>query len=450
MIVQKEREVAIYILKEILEEKAYNNIALKKAYKKNKQLTTTQKAFITELVNGTLRNLIYIDYIINNFSKVKTDKMKPFILYVLRISIFQLQFMDKVPESAVCNEAVKITKEKGFQNLSGFVNGVLRNSIRSFDTIVFPSIETDPIAYLSVKYSYPEWIIKYWLQEMDLKQIEEICNDSGFSYKVTLCVNTTKIDKESLSQILLKEGMEVKEGKSSNNSLLVKKTSDISEKDSYKKGFYHIMDESSMLAVEAANIQEDDFVIDLCAAPGGKSFYSAYIMNNKGKIISRDIYEHKINLITEGAFRLGIDTINAQNKDSRIVDETLIGKADVLIIDVPCSGLGLARKKPDIKYIKKIEEINSLVEVQRQIIKASINYLKIGGTLIYSTCTISKQENIDNINFILQNYDFEAKPICDYLPQSLKSESSKKGFVQILPNKEVSDGFFIAKLRKKG
>ena len=441
------RELSVYALIDIFNFGSYNNLTLKKLFAENKQLSFEEKAFITELVNGTLRNIIYIDYIINNFSKTKTSKMKPIILNILRISVYQLMFMNKIPVSAICNEAVKLAKKKKFDGLSGFVNAVLRNISRNKDNIKLPSEEKEPIKFLSIKYSYPEWIIKTWLLEMDYEIVKEICQANNLSPKISICVNTNKTNKQELKDIFLKEGIEFQDGHISENSLYIFKTKDISESEAFKKGYFHIMDESSMLAVECLAPKKGQTIFDVCSAPGGKSFYLAYLMQNKGQIFSRDIHSHKIELIENNKKRLGLNIINTQQLDASIFRPEDENKADAIILDVPCSGLGILRKKPDIKYNKSIEDIDSLVLIQRNILKACAKYVKKGGTMLYCTCTISKKENLENIQWFLENFDFELAPIS--LKNNLNIETSENGYIQILPNMFQTDGFFIAKLKRK-
>ena len=340
-----EREIALYILMDIFKDGGYNNIALRKALNAHPEMTNVQKAFVTEIVNGTLRNLIRIDYIINQFSKTPVKKMKPFIRTNMRMGIYQLIFMDKIPQSAVCNEAVKLAKKHKFAALSGFVNGILRNVARNIDNISYPNKEKEPVKYLSVTYSCPEWIIEYWLKSYDF---ETVNNNKAPS--ISLCVNTLKNTKEELANTLKDEGVEIDMDTLLPNSLYVRKTSNIGELESYKKGLFHIMDESSMLATRILNPNENSVVIDVCSAPGGKTFATAEIMKNTGKVISRDIYEHKAELIKEGADRLGLTNVEVQVRDASEDKEDI--EADFVLVDAPCSGLGLVRKSLILKTIK--------------------------------------------------------------------------------------------------
>ncbi len=429
----KDREAAVYALMDIFELGGYNNIVLRRTFKKNNDFTSVQKAFITEIVNGTLRNLMLMDYIINKFSKTKTNKMKPLILNVLRISVYQFLFLDKVPVSAICNEAVEITKKRGFKGLSGFVNGVLRNISKNVDNIEYPDYNNNFVDFISVKYSYPKYIIEYWLKNLSREDILKMCEKNSKAPDITIAVNTIKTNRDELFKLLTDYGIYAEKIDGFDELLRVYKTDDISENDLYKKGFFHIMDKSSVFAIKKLEPKENDYVMDICAAPGGKSFLCAYFMKNKGKIISRDIYEHKINLINNGAERLGIDIIFTEEKNALNVYEKDFNIADKVIIDAPCSGFGIVRKKPDIKYSKSYDDIISLSQIQKNILNICQNYVKKGGELLYSTCTVSYKENEENVKWFLKKFNFE-----------LVYQK------QILPHIFDSDGFFVAKFKKKG
>ncbi len=415
--VTKEREVAVYALMDILSAGGYNNITLKKTLDRNNALPAVQKAFITEVTNGVLRNLIYIDYVIDCFSKTPVAKMKPFILNVLRLSVYQLTFMDKTPDYAVCSEAVALVKKKGFVNLAPFVNGVLRSISRGIMDIKLPDKDETPVDYLCKKYSFSQWIIEGWLEEFDFDTVQRICAASNSVPPITICVNTTKTTKEALVKRLKEEGIETSSSGNGANMLYISKTSDITKSNAFNEGLFHIMDESSMKAVEMLKPEKGDIIFDVCAAPGGKAFYCSYIMENTGVIYCGDVHEHKIKLINEGANRLGIDIIKTEIQDATVNAPEKNELADKIIIDAPCTGLGLLRKKPDIKYKKTASDVKALVEIQRKMLMACHSYVKPGGTLLYSTCTLSKQENMDNVEWFISKAPFELDEVKLYLPE---------------------------------
>lgn len=441
----KEREIALFILMDIFEEGAYNNIILRKTLQKHSELTSVQKAFVTELVNGTLRNLINIDYIINHFSKTKTEKMKPFILNNIRIGVYQILYMDKIPDSAACNEAVILAKKRGFSTLSGFVNGVLRAIARGRNDVKYPK---EKLKQLAVKFSYPEWLLKYWKERLSIDEVEKTCCAFAQPPKVSICVNTIKTNKTELKNKLFDDGIAVDSNSLFDNSLYIYRTSNIAESKCYNEGLFHIMDESSMLAVKILAPEKEATVVDVCSAPGGKSFAIAEFMEDSGKIYSRDIYGHKLDLIKDGAKRLGLKSIETEQKDAS--KDNSGTKADYVLVDAPCSGFGLVRKKPDIKYNKVYDDIEELSKLQRKILSASAGIVKPNGVLVYSTCTISHKENIDNVKWFCREYGFKTESIEQYLPESISCSTAADGYVQLLPYQYDTDGFFIARMRKNG
>lgn len=424
-----EREIAVLILMDIFEFEKYNNITLRNTLNKYEDLDIKGRAFITELVNGTIRNKIYIDYIIDSFSNTKTTskKMKPFILNLLRISVYQMKFLSKIPISAITNEAVKLAKKKGFQGLSGFVNGLLRNIYRNLDEIELPK---DKIKYLSVVYSYPEYLIEYYLKYYSMEETKKIIESSTASPVVSICCNTLKISKSDLKLKLINEKVEIIDefeggfgvkGLNLNNSQL------------FAKGYFHVMDKNAIDAVITLNPQKNDKVLDLCAAPGGKSFLASYLMEDIGQITSCDIYDHKIELINSMKDKLGMNSIEAVLNDGIVINNDFIEAFDKAILDVPCSGLGLVKKKPDIKYTKTLKDLEELEKIQRQILDRGSQYIRHDGYLLYSTCTISPMENEENIKWFLENYEYDLI-------------LEKKYLCGINTN---YDGFYIALLKRR-
>lgn len=443
------REVAAEALMEIIKEEAYNNITLKKVLKKNGAMSVQDRAFVTEIVNGTLRNLYYIDFILNKLSSVKTEKMKPWIVSVLRISVYQMEFMDKIPHSACCNEAVNLIKSKNLGKLSGFVNAVLRSVIRSKGKIEFPDEEKEPIQYLSVLYSYPEWLLKMWLHEYSYEFVKELCKKNNTAPDVTIVSNSLKITKENLKNELKKSDILVKEGLYCKEALHLSKTTNLSSLEQFKTGNFYVQDESSMLDIYVLDPKPEESILDICAAPGGKSFFMAEKMENKGHIVSRDIYEHKLAMIQETAQRLGITIIQTEQKDASKLYEEDKERFDKVLVDAPCSGLGLIQKKPDIKLKKNGNDIDSLCQLQKEILNQAAYYVKKGGILVYSTCTICKKENNKNIEWFLNTHkNFKLEKAFDFLPKNLNNNREEKT-VQLFPHIHNIDGFFIARMKRE-
>ena len=437
------REIAVQALIEI--EQKYNTAVLRKLLRQNGAMFPRDRAFVTEMVNGSLRNLYYIDFVINAVSNTKTQKMKPYLLAVLRIAVYQIYFM-KVPENAVCDEAVKLVKKRGFSSLSGFVNAVLRNIIRQKDKILLPDEKQCPIQFLSLKYSHPEWLLKMWLHQYDYDFVKELCRQNNMPPDVTIVVNSLCTTTEELKRELEKEGVSVKEG-IYQNVLHLSKTADIAKLKAFQQGKFHVQDESSITAVEALAPQPQEKILDMCAAPGGKSFLMAEKMQNKGSIYSCDIHEHKLELLQEGAERLGLSIIQTKKQDGRIFQEEQQESFDRVLVDAPCSGLGLIRKKPDIRLKKDGNTIDALLLIQKEILTQAAKYVKQNGILVYSTCTLCKKENEKNVEWFLQehkNFELES-PL---LPQTLMTETQQKT-ITLYPHIHHTDGFFIARFRRK-
>lgn len=446
------REIALDMVIDVLEKDRYIHKVIYNSLKDYQFLDKRDRAFITRVCNGTVKHYITIDYIINKHASLPIKKMKPLIRNILRISVFQLFYMDQVPISAICNEAVKISKKRGFNKLSGFVNGILRNISReypnrSIDEVEYPNRDKERSKYLSVKYSTPLWIVDKIINQYNEQITEEILKDSLKEKHLTIRTNCNLIKPKDLKISLINQGLTIEENPDIDYAFKLSNYDYLDKLDDFNLGYFTIQDYSSMLLIEAAAIKKTDFVVDVCAAPGGKSLHAA---ERAKKVSSRDLTEYKINLINENIERLAINNIKTKVWDACITDESLIEKADIVIADLPCSGLGVFRKKPDIKYKIKQEQIKELVELQRRILTSISDYTKIDGILLYSTCTINKEENIENVNWFINNFDYELDNINDYIPKRYQDESTQKGYLQLLPGFQETDGFFIARLKRKG
>lgn len=444
------REIVVQILHDIESEGAYSNVALKKMLDEHEGLLSKDRNLITEITNGTVKYKRKIDYIINQFAKTKVKRMQPVIRHVLRMSTYQIIFLDKVPDSAVCNEAVKIVKKRNMGELSGFVNGILRNIARHKDAIVYPSKEEKPQEYLGVVYSFPDWMIQLWLKEYGFDFTEALCSSFNRTPDVSIRTNKLRISRDELRAMLEKAGIMAEPGLLVSEALRVRGITSISKLDSFKKGYFTVQDESSMLASYVLDPQKGETILDVCAAPGGKSTHMAELMEGQGVITSADIYDHKLDRIKESAKRMGHSMIQTKIQDATVANDDYNNVFDRVLVDAPCSGLGLLHKKSDIRWNKDQEDIRDLVKIQRQILATSIAYVKPGGVMVYSTCTITAAENKRMVNWILKNLDVELEPIDDYIPVLLRNEDSAKGFIQIFPNDANSDGFFISRFRKRG
>lgn len=423
------REVVLDVLMDIEQNSTFSNLALQKALKKNQFEDKKLRAFVTRMCEGITESKITIDYIINQYSKTKVNKCKPLIRSVLRMGCYQLLFMDGVPEHAAVSESVKLARKHGFSSLSGFVNGVLRSIERNKDHISYPDERKDKIAYASVYYSMPEWLVKKLYKDYP-EHAQDILKGCFEERMTTIRVNTCKVDKESLKKELLAADIEVADGLYDEAALRINHYDFIRRVPGYKKGYFTVQDESSMCAIRAAGIKPGDTVMDICAAPGGKTTAAAEYLQGKGIVYSMDISEDKLSLIEENVERLGFSNVNISAHDA--TTPFSIEKADVVIADVPCSGLGIIGRKNDIKYRLTEEGLDELVCLQRSILENVSEYVGKGGTLLYSTCTINPKENEENVQWFLNQYK-------DY------SLDSSRLF---LPGVDACDGFFYAVLKR--
>jgi 16S rRNA (cytosine967-C5)-methyltransferase len=443
------REIALKILYDISEKGAYSNLSLNK-YLDDSRLRDIDKAFITELVYGTVKWRLTIDWIIDQFSSVKLKKLSPWILNVLRLGVYQLLYTDRIPESAACNESVKLSKKYGHAASSGFVNAVLRNISRKRDTIQYPDKEKEGLKFLSIRYSHPEWLVKEWLERFGSEFTEGLLKSNNEVPELTIRTNTLKVSKEQLAEQLAAEGITVEPGKYDEDALGLTNPSSITALDSYRKGLFQVQDESSMLVARILDPQPGEFILDVCSAPGGKATHIAQLMRNQGTLVARDIHEHKIRLIQNASERLGTSIIRTEMFDASELDARQIGKADRVLVDAPCTGLGIVRRKPDIKWARNLEDKKEIISLQEKILGTCARYVKPGGTLVYSTCTIEREENEGQIESFLRDRDeFRLVDITSNLPSQLVKESAAGGYIQLYPHIDGIDGFFIAKLIRR-
>lgn len=442
------RELAMDILVDIDKKKGLSHLMLGDTLRNYQYLEKKDRAFLTRVCQGTIEYQIQLDYIINQFSKVKINKCKPVIRAILRMSVYQFLYMDHVPDSAVCNEAVKLAKKRGFRNLTGFVNGVLRNIARNIDQIVYPDLKKEPVKALSVKYSMPEWLIQYWMRDYDLETVEKILESFLEVSPVTIRVQLSNGTKAELIDCLEQEQIRVYPGSFMPEALKISDFDHLNSISAFQEGKFQVQDESSMLVGRIADPKENMTVLDVCSAPGGKSLHIADLLHGTGKVIARDLTEYKTDLIIENKERLLNNNVEVQIADALELDESMIEKADIVIADLPCSGLGIIGKKHDIKYNITSEQIRELSKLQREILEVVVNYLKPEGILMYSTCTISKEENIDNVQWMKEHLKLEPVSFEALMPEGLPIETARDGYIQLLPGIHPCDGFFIAKMKK--
>lgn len=435
------RELVLEALLAVTRDHEYSHVVIRGMLDKYQYLKKQERSFLKRVCEGTLEQMIWIDYAIDQFSSVKVNKMKPVIRCILRSSVYELKFMDSIPSSATCNEAVKLAQKRGFRNLKGFVNGVLRNISRNLDHIVLPDRGQDIICYLSVKYSMPEWILQMWRKSYSIGQMEEFMEAFLEEAPTSVRVNTGKTTTEELVRELMAEGVTVRENEHIPGALYLEDYDFLGGMASFREGRFYVQDVSSMQVALWAKPKAGDYILDVCAAPGGKSIHMAQMLweaehgeaVQHGMVEARDLTEAKVSLIRENIARCGVSNIRAVQADARALDEEQIGKADIVVADLPCSGLGVLGRKADIKYWVTAEDCRKLCALQREILHTVQQYVKPQGILMYSTCTINPGENEENVAWFLQEHP------------GFTLEKQQ----QILPGKGKNDGFFLAKLRRE-
>lgn len=444
------REVVLNILLELSGQTEYSNVLIAAVLDKYDYLDSREKAFIKRVSEGCIERRIQIDYVLDQYSKTPVIKMKPLIRELLRMSVYQLLFMEHIPEAAVCNEAVKLAKKRGFQSLQGYVNGVLRNIARGREEIAYPDREKEPDDYLSVCYSMPIWLVTHFRKAYGADACEKILAASLERRPVSLRLKEGLSSEERVRLFAAWEaaGVTVREHPYHPCAVTVQGAAGIRKLAGYGEGLFTVQDVSSILAVEAAGIAPGDIVIDVCAAPGGKALYAAQKLAGSGEVIACDVSAYKTDKIEENRRRLGVENVSVLVQDARVRNENLVGRADLLLADVPCSGLGVIGHKQDIKYRVTRESLEEIQVLQKSIITNVIDYIRPGGTLLYSTCTLNHAENEEMTEWICETFGLERVSMAGQLPDVFKDEA-KSGMLQLLPGVHESDGFFMAKLLKK-
>lgn len=442
------RELILGILLEVNKEGQYSHLVIRSTLEKYQYLEKQERAFITRVCEGTLEYKIRLDYILNQFSTVPAEKMKPVIRELLRSSVYQILYMDSVPDSAVCNEAVKLARKKGFYNLTGFVNGVLRKIAREYGSIRFPG-KDQPEEYLSVIYSMPKWLVQRFLEQYGFEKTEKMLESFLKEKPTTIRIREYLVDKKAVLESLERQQVTVEKAPYIENAYYLKNYDYLPALEVFRMGTVQVQDVSSMLVGDIADPNEGDYVIDLCAAPGGKTLCIADKLKGTGRVDARDISRSKTDLIRENAIRQSFLNVVVTEKDASQLDSDSLEKADILIADVPCSGLGVMGRKTDIKYKMNPAKIQELAGLQRLILEQASTYVKPGGTLIYSTCTITNEENLDNVKWFTEHFPYELESLDPYLCKELQSETTSKGYLQLLPGVHQCDGFFIARMKRK-
>ena len=433
------RKKVYQIVYDVLEKQKHSDVVFHHILEQTQRIESRDKKFIKRVAYGTIERGIELDAYIRRFSNVPLRRLDAAVRTVLRIAMYEIQYMDSIPEAVSCHEAVELLKRVAGNRYAGFVNGILRSMLRNTEPF-----RLRPWEVLSL----PKNLYEYLVEQYGKKTTKKI----GTSFlerqaEVTIHIDTNKISVRAYVEKLEEQNVNVRQGVYHADALIVQNVEDVRTLPGYAEGWFFVQDESSMFPVLCADVRPGNQVFDVCAAPGGKSMHALLRMNGEGMLDYRDVSGKKLKRIQENINRMGYS--NAQGKvwDGTKVDEICAGKADVILADVPCSGIGIIGKKPEIKY-HAMQEIDSLVPIQRKICEASVSMLREGGVFLYSTCTISFRENEENIRWMEQNCGLKRESLNDYLPECLQNKMTAEGMLQVLPGIHESDGFFLARLRK--
>ncbi len=434
------REIVLDILMEILEKGSYSHLVLRQALDKYQYLDKQDRAFITRVTEGTIEYRITIDAILEQCSSIKVRKMKPLIRTLLRMAVYQIFWMDRVPDRAVCDEAVKLAVKRKFHGLKGFVNGVLRNIVRQKDSFVFDN--------WSEQYSMPQWLIERWQETYPDEAVEAMLKAFLADKPTTVRCNLDRKSRQEIIDSLRSQGVTVAISPLSEQALLLTSYDYLESLEAFREGWIQVQDVSSGFVGTIADPEAGARILDVCGAPGGKSLHAADMLKGTGMVTVRDLTEDKVRMIEDNIARSGFSNIRAEVWDALEFDPEWDAQADIVLADLPCSGLGIIGKKPDIKYQVTPERLEELSVLQRDMLSVVSRYVKPGGILVYSTCTINRTENEDQAEWITKNLPFEPVDISGRLGTAVQESSMKDGYLQLLPGRYPCDGFFIAVFRR--
>ncbi len=438
------REVALKIINEINDQGAYANIALARELAR-RPLSDQDRRFVTELVYGTVKAGATLDWLLGHYSSRPLAKVAPVIRNILRMGAYQIFFLSRVPVSAACNQAVELAKKYGHAGTVKFVNAVLRSAGRSPDKAAYPDPAAAPARYLALKYFHPEWLVARWLGRLGFADCEALLAANNTTPPLSLRTNTVKISREELLARLAAEGAAGEPSAWAPEGVVCREYPALAGLASLREGLFQVQDESSMLVAHVVGPRPGEFVIDACGAPGGKSTHLAALMGDKGRVLSTDLYEHKLKLTAENAARLGLGLIETKVFDATKLHTAYAGQADRVLVDAPCSGLGVLRRKPDSRWRKSESMLRDLPELQAAILDSAAACVRPGGVLVYSTCTTEPEENEHVVAAFLAGHgDFALADAGALLPVP-----RAEAMVQLWPHRDGVDGFFIARLERK-
>ena len=438
------RGIAVKILNRIERTDSYLDKLLDVELKSD-ELNDLDKRFLTELTHGVVRWKTRLDFVIEQFCKNKFAMQDPNIRNAMRVALYQILFLSKIPHAAAVNEVVEFVKKIRGQKAANLVNAVLRNIIRNLNKLPTPDHETDPVQYLSIMYSHPSWMVKRWVERYGLYETEQLLSANNERPTIVVRANSLKTTADELVKLFEERGIRNTRSKYVENFIKVGHLSKIYNLDLFEMGYFSVQDESSGLVVKLLDPKPGEIVIDLCSAPGGKTTFIGELMKNQGKIIAVDKYEHRLNLVKQSCERLGVENVEFIPKDALEVD---VEPADKVLVDAPCSGLGVIQKKPDIKWQRELSDIRNLAKTQIELLEKASKLVKNGGVIVYSTCTIEPEENIEVVKeFLSRHPEFKIEDARNYLPSDIVNE---EGCMETYPHKHDMDGGFAVRLIKVG
>lgn len=442
MAVQTARELALLVLQEVFSSGAYANLALSK-HLNEKPLLPVDRRFATELVYGTVKACGTLDWLLSHYVKRPLSQTDPLVTNILRLGMYQLHFLDRVPASAAVNESVNLARKLAHPGASGFVNAVLRSALREPEKVRYPSFAKDPVRHIALRECHPEWLVKRWIDLIGIEETQSLCRFNNAQPPLSLRTNTLRISRDELLQKMTLAEVEATVSSLVPEGILCHKLS-AEPLQFLREGLCQAQDESSMLVAHVVDPQPGEFIIDACAAPGGKSTHLAALMRNQGRVMACDVHKHKIGLIEENSRRLGTDIVEAHLQDSACLHQNYDKQADRVLVDAPCSGLGVLRRRPDARW-RKEESLRELPALQIAILLSAARCVKPGGILVYSTCTLEESENTSIVNRLLESdLDFSLEPVGNKLPVP-----RPEAMLTLWPQRDGVDGFFIARLRRR-
>lgn len=443
------RELALKVLKEVDEEKSYLNLSLNRFLRAH-ELSEEERSLLTELSHGTVQYLNTLDWVLSCYLSRPLDQLTAWIRNILRLGAYQIIYLQRIPDAAAVDESVRLAHRYGHKGVAGLVNAVLRKISSSKEDLPFPSRDEEPELYLSLKYAYPLWMIKRWMANMKQDEVEEFCRSANERPPLTVRTNTLRINREELIKSLQGEGAYAEKCVFAPEGIRLRLGGKLSALESFRRGLFQVQGEASMLVAPALNPRAGEKVLDLCSAPGGKTAHMASLMRNQGEVVAADLHAHRLRLVRSAVDRLGVNIVKTYTVNGQRIPAEMHASFDRVLLDVPCSGLGVIRRKADLKWRRTPEDIASLSRLQGELLKGAFRALRPGGVLLYSACTTEPEETAEVIWNFMQNEPSASPTGFDSLLPAELLAGQERETVYFWPHKHDLDGFFLARIRKEG